>query len=108
MNNEPYYNEPGYESRRDPRASTQYNEIIEHETLRCGVCDVLERRICYPDDLFEIIKGNFTEQYEDYLQMCKTKAPKDGQPMTDPHGGNRGNFQFNLILQRLKALNEKA
>ena len=28
-----------------------YNEIIQHETLRVAVCDMLEGRCCCPDTL---------------------------------------------------------
>ncbi|VDD80694.1 unnamed protein product [Mesocestoides corti] len=107
MNSEPYYNEPGFENRREPKASATYNEIIKHETLRCAVCDVLERRIAFPDDIFEIVKHNFVEQYEDYVQICKMNSAKNGLRMNDPFGGCRGLFGFTAILNRLQTLKSK-
>ncbi|CAH3034214.1 unnamed protein product [Porites evermanni] len=43
MNENPYHNEPGYEKRETSKGdSSKYNEVIQHETLRVGVCDMLE------------------------------------------------------------------
>lgn len=83
-----------------------YNDIVVHETLRVGVCDVMERRLTYPDDLFEMIKLNFLEQYDDYLNICKMKASKNGQSMSDPFGGSRGLFQYNILNQRLEKIHD--
>ncbi|EUB59801.1 inhibitor of apoptosis (iap) domain family member [Echinococcus granulosus] len=107
LNAEPYYNEPGYEQTSNPRASAHYNEMIKHETLRCAVCDVMERKASFPDDLFEIMKITFLEQYDDYLQACKDGAAKDKMPMRDPFSNSGGTFQFNAIRSRLEALKAK-
>lgn len=78
--------------------------MIKHETLRCAVCDVMERKASFPDDLFEIVKATFLEQYEDYLQACDDGASKDAMPMNDPFGTSGGTFQFGTIRTRLEAL----
>ena len=104
MNAEPYYNEPGYETRFDPTASANYNAIIKHETIRCAVCDVMERNVSYPDDLFEIMKITFLEQFGDYVQTCKDGVSKDKTPMRDPFHGCKGSFDYTRLLSRLEAL----
>lgn len=104
LSSEPYYNEPGYESQVNPVASANYNAIIRHETLRCAVCDVMERQVSYPDDLFEIMKMTFLEQYEDYVQTCKDGVSKDNTPMRDPFNGCRGSFDYSGLLSRLETL----
>lgn len=105
MNEEPYYNEPGYEKRVNRVASNNYNETIKHETLRCAVCDVVERRFEYPDDLYEIVKSTFLEQYNDYIETCDNNSSKDGSHM---HGHTgilpQSKFQYQQIKSRLEAL----
>jgi len=43
MTDKPYHNEPGYETERFGGDVKRYNLIIQHETLRIGVLDNLER-----------------------------------------------------------------
>ncbi|KAM3180494.1 hypothetical protein ACTXT7_016181 [Hymenolepis weldensis] len=105
MSEEPYYNEPGYENHINKVASQNYNETIKHETLRCAVCDVVERQVKYPDDIYDIIKVTFLEQYNDYIDTCDNNSSKDGSPM---HGHNHilhsSLFQYRYIKTRLEAL----
>nr|CDS33456.1 ubiquitin conjugating enzyme E2 Z [Hymenolepis microstoma] len=105
MNEEPYYNEPGFENRVDQIASKNYNETIRHETLRCAVCDVVERQVKYPDDIYDIIKTTFLEQYNDYIDICDNNSSKDGSPMYG-HSYVMQNslFQFQKTKTRLEAL----
>ncbi|VDN16097.1 unnamed protein product [Dibothriocephalus latus] len=104
MNQGPYYNEPGYANQRSPDASKRYNDIIKHETLRCAVCDVLERKYYIPDELYAVSKGAFENYHAYYQSICEANLSLSGQPMSDSHGGRRGAFQYNNILQRLCAL----
>ncbi|KAM7535982.1 hypothetical protein Aperf_G00000099238 [Anoplocephala perfoliata] len=105
MNDEPYYNEPGFENRINRVASSNYNETIKHETLRCAVCDVVERQFDYPDDLYEIVKSTFLEQYNDYIETCDNNSSKDGSSMYG-HAGilAQNKFQYLQIKSRLLAL----
>ena len=69
LNENPYHNEPGFESERRAGASfltrvihstvnyflkgeaKRYNDVIRHETLRVAVCDALEGSPKMPDKL---------------------------------------------------------
>ncbi|VDN30607.1 unnamed protein product [Dibothriocephalus latus] len=104
MNQEPYYNEPGFTTERCPGDSKRYNDIIKHETLRCAVCDVLERKSYIPDDLYAVAQAAFEDYYPQYQSTCEANLSLSGQPMRDPFGEPRGTFQYNNILQRLHAL----
>lgn len=107
MSEEPYYNEPGYEHRKNNEASAKYNESIVHETLRCAVCDVVERNFDYPNELFELVKETFIEQYEDYIKACNDNASKDGKRMFEHSGPGSKSFQYENIKSRLEALMSK-
>ncbi|VDN16384.1 unnamed protein product [Dibothriocephalus latus] len=104
MNEEPYFNEPGYSNEHSPGDSKRYNEIIRHETLRCAVCDVLERKLYIPDDLYVFAVEAFEDSYRKFESSCEANLSSSGQEMRDPFGGRRGIFQYQSILQRLRAL----
>lgn len=104
MNQHPYFNEPGYSSERFPGDSKRYNDIIRHETLRCAVCDVLERNVFIPDDLYAVAQAAFEDYYRHFESTCEANLNLSGQPMKDPFGGHRGSFQYHNILKRLRAL----
>ncbi|TGZ72942.1 hypothetical protein CRM22_001785 [Opisthorchis felineus] len=107
MNDEPYYNEPGFRHEHSPGDSKRYNNIIQHETIRCAVCDVLEGRSWCPPDLLGVIQSSFEEYYDQYMEVCEKNAQLTGQPMNDPFGEQRGSFDFVTLSRRLKDIRAK-
>lgn len=108
LNENPYFNEPGFEMERSPGDSTRYNEIIQHETLRVAVCDMLEEttndsRSC-PDSLKKVMEKSFPEFYDYYDSTTRNKLHLTSQPMMDPFGVNRGVFDYTTITKRLQAI----
>ncbi|CAI9724717.1 Hypothetical predicted protein [Octopus vulgaris] len=51
MNDKPYHNEPGFEQERNVGDAKRYNDVIQHESLRVAVCDMLEERCTCPQAL---------------------------------------------------------
>jgi ubiquitin-conjugating enzyme E2 Z len=45
MSSAPYHQEPGFETERCPGDSQNYNQVVEHETLRVAVCDMMEGKV---------------------------------------------------------------
>lgn len=119
MNDKPYHNEPGYERERSAGASKNYNLIIQHETIRVAVIDILENvtgdgaaaarqsRIAMVPPLFEVVKSSFPQFYDHYEALLLKNEHMDGRKMSDPFGDKRGTFQFGALLKRLHALKEK-
>lgn len=107
LNEKPYHNEPGFEQERTPGDVGRYNKIIQHETIRVSVCDVLEKKVPYLDSFLEVIYGSFHDYYEFYTTICKNNMHLDGLPMSDPFGEKRGRFCYKNILDRLQELKTK-
>lgn len=111
MNENPYFNEPGFEKERHSGDSLQYNEIIRHETLRVAVCDMIEGTTndtsnC-PQPLIDIMERSYPEFYDYYKNTAQSKLHWTSQKMMDPFGEKRGYFDYNTIYQRLQAIKAK-
>ncbi|XP_037517123.2 ubiquitin-conjugating enzyme E2 Z [Rhipicephalus sanguineus] len=111
MTENPYYNEPGYESERWPGEAARYNTIIQHETIRVAVCNTVEACLqgnspC-PAPLREVILKSFPDFYNTYENVVKSHLHLSGSPMNDPFGDKRGVYQFSTLLTRLQSLNEQ-
>ncbi|XP_048729090.1 ubiquitin-conjugating enzyme E2 Z-like [Ostrea edulis] len=104
MNEKPYHNEPGFERERVAGDVKRYNEIIQHETLRVAVCDMLEGRCNCPDTLKEVMETSFLEYYDYYKSICSSKKHLQGQTMQDPFGEKRGCFNYKSIESRLEKI----
>nr|CAH8829794.1 unnamed protein product [Trichobilharzia regenti] len=104
MTDKPYYNEPGFSTERNPGDAQQYNTIIAHETIRCAVCDVLERRTAFPPDLYAVVESSFEDYYDYYVGVCERNMHLSGQRMVDPFDDERGIFNYADLLNRLKTL----
>lgn len=107
MNDKPYHNEPGFEQERNAGDAKRYNDVIQHETLRVAVCDMLEERCACPEALREVMEKSFPAYYEYYESVCKANLQKQGQSMLDPFGDKRGSFDYQSILKRLQAVKKK-
>ncbi|XP_013790027.1 ubiquitin-conjugating enzyme E2 Z-like [Limulus polyphemus] len=111
LNENPYFNEPGFEKERNPGDSTRYNEIIRHETMRVAVCDMMEgvisgSSIC-PEPLREVMLQSFPEFYDYYKATVNSKLHLTSQRMLDPFGEKRGWFDYHSLQQRLTAIQTK-
>ncbi|KAH7971531.1 hypothetical protein HPB49_025565 [Dermacentor silvarum] len=76
LNEEPFYNEPGAELLPLSVASKQYNDRVQHDTLRVAICDAVEASLkndppC-PRDLAEVILKTFAESYDKYEQKVQS------------------------------------
>ncbi|XP_061192388.1 ubiquitin-conjugating enzyme E2 Z-like [Saccostrea echinata] len=107
MNEKPYHNEPGFERERMAGDMKRYNEIIQHETLRVAVCDMLEGRCSCPDTLKEVMETSFFEYYDYYKSICSSKKHLQGQTMQDPFGEKRGCFNYESIEKRLDEIKRR-
>ncbi|UJR13435.1 hypothetical protein I4U23_000449 [Adineta vaga] len=107
MSENPYHNEPGFEKERESGHSKAYNEIIQHETLRVAVCEMLENLNSCPKQLHEQMIKPFLVSYDYYVKVCTENTNKDNQPMLDPFNEGRGNFDYSSILKRLNSLKMK-
>ncbi|KAK3597230.1 hypothetical protein CHS0354_004982 [Potamilus streckersoni] len=106
MNEKPYHNEPGFETERNAGDAQRYNDIIQHESLRVAVCDMLEGNCSCPNVLREVMEKSYMDYYGYYVNICKKNAHLQGQSMQDPFGEKRGNFDYENILTRLQAIKE--
>ena len=81
MNENPYHNEPGFEA---PHAvdSRDYNDIIQHETMRVAVCDMAGDSTTsrsMPDQLRSVVQSLFPNFLESYEIICASNRSRDGQ-----------------------------
>lgn len=103
----PYHNEPGFESERERGHSQRYNNIIQHETIRVAVLGMAEDTACtatVPTLFKKLIRSTIPDQMDHFLGICDSLMHLDGQPMADPFGEQRGSFQFRALRERLVAL----
>ncbi|KAI6645909.1 Ubiquitin-conjugating enzyme E2 Z [Oopsacas minuta] len=101
MCEKPYHNEPGYEFERNKDDVRNYNIVIYHETLRVGVCDVLEGKHPLPPNMIDVVSDSFIDFYDYYMAKIDELMVYQGKPFRDPHGFNRGTFNFIHIRERM-------
>ncbi|CAN7980779.1 unnamed protein product [Ixodes pacificus] len=114
LNENPYYNEPGYDQERNPGDSSRYNDIIQHETIRVAVCSMVEAclsgntdcppplRRCTRNKAFRLAQRRHHEcSWEVPITVVAVKLPQD------PFGEPRGIFQYSTLLTRLQSLRER-
>ncbi|KAK8776995.1 hypothetical protein V5799_029668 [Amblyomma americanum] len=110
MTENPYYNEPGFETERRPGDAKRYNTIIQHETIRVAVCDTVENCLSdypfCPPSLRDVILGSFPSNCEKYEEVVKSHLAMSGVCMSDPFGSRRGVYQYDTLLSRLQKLKE--
>mmetsp|Transcript_40068 Transcript_40068/g.100933 ORF Transcript_40068/g.100933 Transcript_40068/m.100933 type:complete len:129 (-) Transcript_40068:14-400(-) len=105
MCKEPFRNEPGFETEGSQKDVQDYNDCIEHETLRVAVMGMMERPTSR--DAFWCIQEKFFLQHiDDYRKRILANQHKDGTKMRDPFGAHRGLFRFASLLPRLDAIEQ--
>jgi len=115
MNGAPYYNEPGFEQKHKESAvlASQYSAKILHETLRVGVCDVLEGILSgtamspFDGD----IKQQFLWRYDSYREVCEKNKGLDGSAFVKAPFEGKGNqcmgtFRYASLATRLMGIQE--
>ncbi|XP_041095705.1 ubiquitin-conjugating enzyme E2 Z-like [Polyodon spathula] len=107
MTENPYHNEPGFEQERHPGDSKNYNECIRHETMRVAVSDMLDGKCPCPEALWSVMEKSFLEYYDFYEGVCKERLHLQGQSMQDPFGEKRGHFDYQNLLSRLAAIQQR-
>lgn len=110
LNENPLYNEPGYESgssKVDLRQVLDYNEAIRHECLRVAVLDLaspgssMHQRI--PDQLKGVIADLFPSLIYGYVLTCRSNLYRDGKKIYDPLEypalGKERVYQYGKLLE---------
>ena len=110
LNEQPYHNEPGFETEQHENGCKNYNQIVRHETIRVAVLDMVDQAICdktFPPGLGGTIRKLFLDNVELYKYYCDEFMFLDGREFQDPFGYNRGTFGFADLKERLKKMEEK-
>ena len=88
MNEYHYYNEPGFEQRKDGKneiAAKDYNNLIDHKNLRVAVNEtvagVLSGNVCLPKEMVKHIIKQFHVNYDGFLKRAESLVQFDGQVM---------------------------
>eukprot|EP00900_Chrysochromulina_parva_P024407 jgi/Chrpa1/65/Chrysochromulina_OHIO_Genome00000170-RA len=121
MHDAPYHNEPGFEEDDGSGDVQRYNEKIMHETLRVGVCEVMEDTLeqravssngAHP--AFANVRRCFFCMYcerhmAEVERMSERKDLKDGSafkmmPFECPSNGMHGAYQWAKTRARLEAI----
>ena len=71
LNEEPYYNEPGYENNINKAKSDEYNEAVYCNKIIYAVVHMLDKSTRMPDELFDIAKQHFLDNYSFYTEACQ-------------------------------------
>jgi len=66
---DPYFNEPGYESRNDKHATNEYNNRIRLYTMKHTMLDLLTNTNTYPE-FRQVIKLHFLHKRDRILEVC--------------------------------------
>ena len=112
MNEEPFYNEPGYESFRNANKdkfvtqSRNYNEVIQHQTIKYAVIEMLKGGgdgEKMPRPLREAMETHFRKNLNTLQQRIIKLTSKVG-PFNDAHFSNKGSFEYPKLLEELSNL----
>mmetsp|Transcript_36887 Transcript_36887/g.37544 ORF Transcript_36887/g.37544 Transcript_36887/m.37544 type:complete len:295 (+) Transcript_36887:132-1016(+) len=107
MNEQPFYNEPGYE-RADLIQVSNYNNYITHETIRIAVIEMVNKHSSLhqsiPLELQTIIQILFLNFIDSYQLTCQLNINKDGQNIQEPYHMTHGYFSYGVMLERIQTL----
>lgn len=94
----------------DKEAADSFESIIQHETIRVAVCDTVEaclRENSFAQTLKDAVFKKFSELYDKYEGVVKSRLHLTGTVMNDPMRINTGTYQFEKLLTRLRDLIEE-
>ena len=104
LNEEPLRNEPGY-SRAGKEAVMNYNKMIQHETIRIAVVDVMEKKDTFHEYFAEKIETIFNQNYDHYAKVCMDNMHLDGKlSFNDEFITKPCRFQYKALLEKLVKL----
>ncbi|XP_054270922.1 ubiquitin-conjugating enzyme E2 Z-like [Macrosteles quadrilineatus] len=109
LNEKPYHNEPGYEHGHSDEVE-QYNQLIQHETLRVAVVGMLDDdySINLPQPLRQVMENYFVSNYETYTALIDSRIHLNGKTLNDPF---RKEYQkqadYDRIKKRLQSIHSK-
>ncbi|KAL1486422.1 hypothetical protein MTO96_046971 [Rhipicephalus appendiculatus] len=96
---------------KDEAANDRFESILQHETVRVAVCDTVEACLRDKSPFAQTLKDSmlkkFSESYEKYEGVVKSRLHLTGTQMSDPAGFNAGTYQFEKLLTRLQELKQK-
>ncbi|KAL1424937.1 hypothetical protein MTO96_019797 [Rhipicephalus appendiculatus] len=88
-----------------------YNTVLQHETVRVAVCDVVEDCLKgtspYPNPLRNEVLKQFRKLYGQYEKAVKERLPLTGSVMNDAFDGGVAMYQYETLLARLQDLHER-
>ena len=105
LSDDPYDQFCGYDL-KDKESLKKYNTIIQHETIRGAVIEVMEKIYTYHEYFVEKIKAIFNEHYDHYTNICKENMHLDGQSVTGPFQ-NKYKFEFKMLLDKIESIKKK-
>ncbi|KAH6934644.1 hypothetical protein HPB50_026261 [Hyalomma asiaticum] len=89
----------------------RYNAVLQHETIRVAVCDMVEDCLggssSFPDTLKDVVLKQFPQFYGQYEKVVRERLPMTGAAMNDASYGGVVTFQYETLLARLRDLRER-
>ncbi|KAH7936469.1 ubiquitin-conjugating enzyme E2 Z-like [Rhipicephalus sanguineus] len=96
---------------QDKAASDRFESILQHEMIRVAVCDTVEACLQenspFAQTLKDAVLKKFTEFYDKYESVVKSRLHLTGTQMNDPARFNAGTYQFEKLLTMLQGLKQK-
>lgn len=96
---------------KDEAVNDRFESILQHETIRVAVCDTVESCLRVDSPLAQTLKDGvlqkFSEFYDRYEEVVKSRMQLTGTQMHDPARFNAGTYQFEKLLTRLQELKQK-
>ncbi|KAH7935766.1 ubiquitin-conjugating enzyme E2 Z [Rhipicephalus sanguineus] len=111
LNQDPFYNEPGFVKGKADDYASNYKAFVEHETIRVAVCDTvaacLNGTSTLPPTLRDMVLKKFLECYDHYEAEVKSKLHLSGKDMEQKYFYHVGTFDYAGLLTRLQDLKKK-
>jgi len=105
MNDTPLGNEPNLNIESMLLESNEYNNHIQHETIRVAVLNTLEGKVEMPPVLFAFAKSCFNENLKFYEDVIKANMHRDEELMKCFFQPNKiMKYKYKSLLERLQML----
>ncbi|KAH7950721.1 ubiquitin-conjugating enzyme E2 Z [Rhipicephalus sanguineus] len=93
-------------------AMSRHNALLQHETLRVAVCDMVEACLqgnsAYPRGLAElVVLQKFVGYYNRYKEIIEANLHLSGKEMRSFAGSLKGTFDYSALMARLEDLRER-
>lgn len=104
MCEEPYHNEPGYETMGDDDIKSAYNDYIRYETLRVSVLSTL-KHAAHARHFPDVLERQFLLWHEMYMNIANDlRERRDGSQYKDAFSNRRGIFDMKNIIHSLETM----